>query len=194
MWFVSKHFYDFCKTRRNKDCWNQNAVVRCSWRVCVSLLLKTSVQSVIWADLLTSSPSWGGVSLTYAAPPPPPPWRAGARVRSHAFSSVHARGLTHTWNRLKWAVFLFLWASLQTGGPYSSDTSVPRSLRDTSTRCSSCTDRRSYREGCKQLNHRNQFTSEMRQESSWVFRWGGRVTDLTLRAVETAGTRTDARL
>lgn len=48
------------------------------------------------------------------------------------------------------------WASLQTGGSYSSDTFDLRSLQGTSTRCSSCTDRRSYRGGCKQLNKSRQ--------------------------------------
>lgn len=38
--------------------------------------------------------------LTDVAPWPSPPRGAGARVGSHTLASVHAYGLTHTWNTL----------------------------------------------------------------------------------------------
>ena len=90
---------------------------------------------------------------------------------------------------------------------HSFDTSSPCSPRGRSTRCSSCTDPRSYRENYKRLKHTTTFNWRFQEtfaltqlkgsgsRGSWVIQNSYylvlKLTDLTLGAVEATGTGTE---
>lgn len=98
-------------------------------------------------------------SLTYVAPLPSPSWRTGAGVGSHTLAFVHAHWLTHACSTLVYTfiritvVWNYQGQSLLFFFTHSFDSVFPCSLQDRSTRCSSYTDLRSYKEDCTQLRN-----------------------------------------